>query len=199
MRLSLDRLAGTDRATITDDPGSDAAVLVPVVDRDDGSWVLYTERATHLSTHAGEMSFPGGNREPDDDDLSETALREAEEEIGIAREEVELVGRLADIGAPHGGRVRPFVARVPDRTYDPEPAEVSEVVRLRARDLADPANYSAEHHAGMEGDAETLPYFRVDGVTVWGLTGYLTGRLLQETAGWSPPPGHPLEHPGAVD
>jgi 8-oxo-dGTP pyrophosphatase MutT (NUDIX family) len=198
MRLALDRLAAGQLSTIEDDPGRDAAVLVPIIERDDGSWLLFTERAAHLPTHAGEMSFPGGRHEQVDGSLRDTALREAAEEIGLDPAEADPIGRLDDIGAPHGGRVRPYVARVPDRGYDPDPSEVSEVVRLPAQALLDRTNYSAEHHPGMEGPAETLPYFRVDGTVVWGLTGYLTGRLLQETADWSPPPGHPLEHPGAT-
>lgn len=196
MRLTLDRLTAD---LPRDEIQASAAVLVPVIDRSDGSHLLFTERASHLPDHAGEMSFPGGRRAPTDADARETALREATEEIGLDPTEAELVGRLPDIDAPTGDRVRPLVARVPDRTYDPDPGEVSDIIRLPARALVDHANYSAEHHPGMDGPAETLPYFRVDGVVVWGMTGYLTGRLLQSTAGWSPPADHPLEHPGATD
>lgn len=195
MRLTLDRLASD---TLRDGEPTSAAVLVPVIDRADGSYLLFTERASHLPDHAGEMSFPGGRRQASDGDALDTALREATEEIGLRREEAEPVGRLPDIGAPTGDQVRPFVARVPDREYDHDPGEVSDVVRLPASALVDHANYSAEHHPGMDGPAETLPYFRVDGVVVWGLTGYLTGQLLQTTAAWTPPADHPLEHPGAT-
>lgn len=195
MRLSLDRLVADQ---LRGGEPTSAAVLVPVIDRADGSHLLFTERASHLPDHAGEMSFPGGRREDADADALDTALRESTEEIGLDPADADPVGRLPDIGAPTGDRVRPFVARVPDREYDPDPGEVSDVVQLPVSSLVDHGNYRAEHHPGMEGPAETLPYFRVDGVVVWGLTGYLTGHLLQLTADWTPPADHPLEHPGAT-
>lgn len=195
MRLALDRLPDTDPTAET----ASAAVLVPVIDRADGSHLLYTERADHLTAHAGEMSFPGGRREARDDDILGTALREAREEVGLDPADAKPVGRLPAIGAPTGDAVVPHVARVPDQEYEPDPAEVSSVVRLPVVALADHENYRAEAHPGMDGPAETLPYFRVGEVVVWGLTGYLTGTLLRRTADWTPPPGHPLEHPGAVD
>lgn len=195
MRLTLDRLTADQ---LRGGEPTSAAVLVPVIDRADGSYLLFTERASHLPDHAGEMSFPGGRREDADADALDTALRESTEEIGLDPTEAEPVGQLPDINAPTGDQVRPFVARVPDREYDPAPSEVSDIVRLPARALVDHENYRAEYHPGMDGPAETLPYFRVDGVVVWGLTGYLTGRLLQTTADWEPPADHPLEHPGAT-
>lgn len=195
MWLSLDRL--TEDLPGGGEPTS-AAVLVPIIDRPDGSYLLYTERASHLPDHAGEMSFPGGRREEGDSDAFDTALRESAEEIGLTPAEADPVGQLADIGAPTGDRVRPFVARVPDRPYEPDPGEVSDIVRLPASALIDHGNYRAEYHPGMDGPAETLPYFRVDDIVVWGLTGYLTGCLLQATADWTPPADHPLEHPGAT-
>jgi len=80
----------------------------------------------------------------------------------------------------------------------PEPGEVNEIHVLSARDLVHPETYSAEPYPGMEGPAETLPYFRVDGVVVWGMTGYLLGRFLELAADWGTPDDQPLEHPGAT-
>lgn len=195
MRLALDRLPDTQP---TLDGDATAAVLVPVIQRTDGSYLLYTERAAHLSSHAGEMSFPGGRREPEDDGPLDTALREAKEEVGLDPGDAAPVGRLPDIGAPTGDAVTPYVARIPDQEYQPDPAEVTDVLKLPAAGLSNPDNYAAEPHPGMDGPAETLPYFRVDGVVVWGLTGYLTGTLLRHTVDWEPPADQPLEHPGAI-
>ncbi len=195
MDLSLDHLdIGAPR--IED---ASAGVLVPVIERPDGAVLVYTERADHLSAHAGEMSFPGGGRHETDESLQHTALREADEEIDLDPDDAEVVGRLPDIWGPTGDIVRPYVARVPDISYEPNPAEVTDIVRLPVASLIDRANYSAEPIPGREDLEVTLPYFRVSDVTVWGLTGYVTGRLLQETAGWDPPPGEPLEHPGAQE
>lgn len=199
MRLSLDRLDG--RHGTGDGHGApiEASVLVPVLERDGGSWVLFTERSPDMPTHAGEMSFPGGSREPADGTPRETALREAREEIGLDPAEAEGIGRLEDVRAPYGGVVRPYVARVPDREFDPDPREVSEIHRLPASALVDPSTYSSEPVDGTDGEPVTLPFFRVDGVVVWGLTGYLLGRLLERTAGWHPPADHDLSHPGALE
>ena len=73
---------------------SDAAVLVPLVERDDGLTVLLTQRTAHLRDHAGQIAFPGGRAEPDDADAIETALRETEEEVGLDRRHVEVLGAL---------------------------------------------------------------------------------------------------------
>lgn len=195
MALSLERL-DVDVPRLED---ASAGVLVPVIERPGGAVLVYTERAEHLSVHAGEMSFPGGGRHETDDSLRDTALREADEEIGLDSGDADVVGCLPDIWGPTGDIVRPYVARVPDISYEPNPDEVTEIVRLPVASLADRANYSAEPIPGRDDLDMTLPYFRVGDVTVWGLTGYVTGRLLQETAGWEPPPGQPLEHPGAQE
>jgi 8-oxo-dGTP pyrophosphatase MutT (NUDIX family) len=75
---------------------ADAAVLIPLVQRADGLTVLLTQRTAHLTNHAGQISFPGGRAEDYDTDAIDTALRESEEEIGLARRHVEIVGVLPD-------------------------------------------------------------------------------------------------------
>jgi len=92
----------------------EAAVIVPVIERDDGPALLFTKRADHLSDHPGQMSFPGGGREPEDEGLRITACREADEEVGMRRSELEFVGRLDDIETVTRYSVRPFVACAPD-------------------------------------------------------------------------------------
>src|SRR6056297_1632111 len=96
MGMDLGRVAD-HTARPVEDQEHDAAVLVPVVGRQDGPHLLFTKRADHLGEHPGQMSFPGGGWEPKDDDLWATALREANEEIGLYPEEVDRVGRLDDI------------------------------------------------------------------------------------------------------
>lgn len=108
-----------------------AAVLVPLVEREHGVTVLLTRRTEHLSSHAGQISFPGGRSEESDSSPIETALRETEEEIGLHRRHVEIIGVLPEHTTISAYRVTPVVALVQppfDLTADPnEVAEVFEV------------------------------------------------------------------------
>jgi hypothetical protein len=107
------------------DPRS-AAVLVPLVAREAGLTVLLTQRADHLNDHAGQISFPGGRREPFDRDATATALREAKEEIGLADERVEVLGALPDYLTGTGFCVTPVVGLVhPPFTMQADTLEVA--------------------------------------------------------------------------
>src|SRR5690554_2112100 len=89
-----------------------AAVLLPIVDRPEPT-LLFTRRAAHLSTHGGQVAFPGGKRDKSDADLLATALRESHEEIALPPERVELFGQLSDVISLHGLQVTPYVGRIP--------------------------------------------------------------------------------------
>ncbi|HYC04194.1 MAG TPA: CoA pyrophosphatase [Azospirillaceae bacterium] len=109
----------------------DAAVLVPLVDRPEGLTVLLTQRTAHLAAHAGQISFPGGGVEPEDSDAEATALRETEEEIGLARGHVDLIGRLDTYVTRTGFRITPVVGIIrPPFTLNPDPYEVAEVFEV---------------------------------------------------------------------
>ncbi|MEF8840304.1 MAG: CoA pyrophosphatase [Haloarculaceae archaeon] len=194
MELDLGRLADYLPREVERDSGRAAAVLVPVIDREDGDHLLFTERSPDLEAHPGEMAFPGGGYEPEDADLAGTALREANEEVGIRPEEAELLGQLDDVPGPYGHVVRPFVARVTDREYVPDEREVVEVVVLSAAALTDPEVYSVEKRRDPEGETVGLPFFRVGGEVVWGLTGFVLARFLSIVSPWNPPGGFP-RHP----
>ena len=119
-----------------------ASVLVPIVLRPDGATVLLTERTAHLNDHAGQVSFPGGSAEPHDVDVVATALRETEEEIGLSRSHVEVVGRLPDYPTVTGFNVAPIVGLVhPPFTLTPDPCEVAEAFEVPLTFLLDPANH----------------------------------------------------------
>jgi 8-oxo-dGTP pyrophosphatase MutT (NUDIX family) len=164
-----------------------AAVIAPVVERPDGRALLFTKRADHLGEHAGQMSFPGGGREPSDPDLEATARREADEEIGLAPTETNIVGRLDDIRTVSEYAVRPFVARVPAREYVPDEREVAEVALLSVADLTDLDNYESERRDHPNHGERRLHFFRVDGYTVWGATGRMLVQLLELTTDWEMP------------
>ncbi|WP_254767243.1 NUDIX hydrolase [Salinilacihabitans rarus] len=177
-RLNLDPVAAHVPAEI-DDQEYDAAVIAPVIDRDGEDYLLFTRRADHLGEHPGQMSFPGGGAERRDETILDTALREAHEEIGLAAHEAEVVGRLDDIRTVTEYAVTPFVARVPDREYEPDEREVAEIVPLPLSGLLDPANYEYDERDHPYYGEVVIHYFRVDGYTVWGATGRILVQLLE--------------------
>ena len=185
-------LSGTDSRTEGEDrltgEEREAAVLAPTVTRDGNDHVLFTKRADHLTDHPGQMSFPGGGREPGDDDLLATALREANEEVGLRPEEVEVVGRLDDIRTITDYLVRPFVTRVDDREYRPSDAEVAELAVLPVAELVDLENYESERRDHPQYGEIRLHFFHVDGYTVWGATANMLVQLLEPTTDWDLPP-----------
>jgi 8-oxo-dGTP pyrophosphatase MutT (NUDIX family) len=166
----------------------EAAVVVPVIERAGGPAMLFTKRADHLSDHPGQMSFPGGGREPADDGLRATATRESEEEIGLRGPEIEWVGRLDDIRTVTRYSVRPFVGCVPDREYLPGDDEVAEVVVLPIAALTDLDNYESERRDHPYYGDIRLHFFTVDGYTVWGATGRMLVQFLELATDWEAPP-----------
>lgn len=154
-------------------PGSTltpAAVLVPLVSRPDGLQVLLTQRAAHLNDHAGQVSFPGGRVEPGDASREMTALREAEEEIGLARQRVELLGRLPEYHTITGFSVTPVVGYVePPFDLRLDDFEVAEVFEVPLAFLLDPANHQRHTYLyqGRSRSYWAVPY---QGRFIWGAT-----------------------------
>ena len=184
--MDLSGLEGHEAGTVSDQE-REAAVVVPALDGPDPC-LLFTKRADHLPDHPGQMSFPGGGREPSDADLCETALREANEEVGLPPETVDCVGRLDDIRTVTRYSVRPFVARVPDRSYEPCDEEVAEVAVLPLPGLTDPTNYDSERRDHPYYGEIRLHYFHVDGYTVWGATARILVQFLELVTDWEAPP-----------
>lgn len=119
-----------------------AAVLIAV---DDARGVVLTKRASHLRHHPGQIAFPGGRQDGGDPDLAATALREAEEEIGLDRGQVRILGALPTHETVTGFLVTPYLARLDGPfTPKPEPGEVAEVFRVPLSHVMDPARYVIE-------------------------------------------------------
>jgi 8-oxo-dGTP pyrophosphatase MutT (NUDIX family) len=119
-----------------------ASVLIPLVLREAGLSMLLTQRTAHLTDHAGQISFPGGRAEDYDTSAIDTALRETEEEIGLARRHVEVIGCLPDYVTGTGYRVTPVVALVqPPFELTPDSNEVAEIFEVPLAFLMDAANH----------------------------------------------------------
>ena len=137
-------------------PLTPAAVLFPIVLRDNGQTVLLTQRTAHLKDHAGQISFPGGRVEAEDESPIHTALRETEEEIGLARKHVEVLGFLPEYRTGTGFRVTPVVALVtPPFELALDPFEVAEAFEVPLAFLLDPA--APVTRAGTVGDHRKIP------------------------------------------
>lgn len=184
--MDLSRLSGHTPTEVTDEE-REAAVLAPVITRAERPHLLFVKRSADLSSHAGQMAFPGGGREPFDDDLRGTALREANEEASIDPSDADIVGRLDDIRTTSRYSVRPYVARIPDREYTPDMVEVTELAVLAVEDLTDRSNYDSERRDHPYYGDIRLHYFRVDGYVVWGATARILAQLLELTTDWTVP------------
>lgn len=147
-----------------------AAVLVPIVERREGFTVLLTQRTDHLSAHAGQISFPGGRLEATDAGLEAAALRETEEEVGLRRDRIEVVGQLDLYVTRTGFEVTPVVGIVtPPFSLTPDPFEVADVFEVPLSFIIDPANHLKQSrlHNGIQRQFYVLPY---DNRYIWGAT-----------------------------
>jgi len=165
-----------------------AAVLVPLVDRtQDADWqgltVLLTQRTAHLAAHAGQISFPGGGVEPQDQDPVDTALRETEEEVGLARERVEVLGHLDTYVTRTGFRVTPVVGIVrPPFTLKPDPYEVAEVFEVPLSFILDPASRIRESRE-FKGALRHFWAFPYGDRYIWGATAGMLVNLCDVLTG----------------
>jgi 8-oxo-dGTP pyrophosphatase MutT (NUDIX family) len=156
-----------------------AAVLVPVVDREDGLTVLFTRRTDDLPEHAGQICFPGGRIEPGDAGPEDAALRETEEEIGLDRRHVEVLGRLDGYKTGSGFSITPVVGLVtPPFTLTPHAGEVAEAFEVPLAFLLDAANHQRHERiiAGRDRHFYAIPY---EGYFIWGATAGMLINLYQ--------------------
>lgn len=152
------------------EPLTPAAVLVPLVERDEGTTVILTKRTEKLKDHPGQISFPGGRTDPGDDGPVCTALRETEEEIGVGSSQIEVLGRLDTYLTSTGFSVTPIVGRIetPFETV-PDPFEVAEIFEVPLGFLLDPANHHREERwfGDLQWFAYAMPYAQY---RIWGVT-----------------------------
>lgn len=155
----------------------EAAVLMPFVDQPDPELIL-TVRAQGMPTHAGEVAFPGGKRDPGDRDLLHTALRESHEEVGLAQREVEVIGQLSPLASRFGMKVTPFVGVVRAGVdLTPEPGEIETIFQV-------PLSFFLEEEPELSppidfyGRRLCMPSYSYEDKRIWGLTAFMILDLI---------------------
>jgi 8-oxo-dGTP pyrophosphatase MutT (NUDIX family) len=178
LQLELQARAPVTRAEWEARP---AAVLVPLLP-DQGEWhVLLTQRTDTLESHRGQVAFPGGRVDPDDATRVETALREAEEEIGLRRELVRVIGQLDELLTVTQYRITPVVGVIPwPYVFTPSPAELSAIFHVPLRWLADPANLETQYREPLvPGPKIPVYYWYYGDYIIWGATARMILNLLE--------------------
>lgn len=157
-----------------------AAVLLPLYETEAGPHLVLTKRTESVPTHKGQVSFPGGGFEETDGDFRTTALREAEEEIGLRPQDVEILGTLDDsVTASTRHVVRPFVGSVPHPyPYRLDPFEIERLIHLPMRALLCGAPFREEM---WERDGRQFPvyFYEHEGQTIWGLTARILKQFVE--------------------
>jgi len=168
-----------ERSIIYKDKLTPAAVLVSFVPRDNDPSLILTLRTMNVARHKGQVSLPGGVKEPQDQGMIATALREAEEEISLDPTMIEIAGVLDDQETTSGFLITPVVGFISrEATFKPNPQEVAEIFEAPFSQLTDPANYQLKRgiHRGV-------PYtdhrYNVANHTIWGATGRIIHDMLK--------------------
>jgi 8-oxo-dGTP pyrophosphatase MutT (NUDIX family) len=158
-----------------------AAVLAPLYEVDDELYVVLTRRTWTLSSHQGEVSFPGGRQDSSDADLWQTALREAREEIALDTSAIERIGELDHLATVTSRSfIVPYVGALPPGRPDTvaNPGEVGAVLHVPVAELLDPAIFREERWTFPWDDDRPIFFFELVGDTVWGATGAMLRQLL---------------------
>lgn len=157
----------------------DAAVLIPVVDRREGASVILTKRTEKLRSHSGQVAFPGGRIDPTDPTPEYAALRETEEEIGLAPDYIEVVGRMPDYVSGSGFRIAPILSVVrPDFRLSINPDEVDDAFEVPLSFLMNPANHNRDSRVWLEKERYfyTMPFGER---YIWGVTAGIIRTLYE--------------------
>lgn len=160
-----------------DGPPVPAAVLIGLVARPEGTTILYTRRSADLRAHSGQVAFPGGKIDAGDRDAGETALREAEEEVGLHATDARILGFMPTYFTGTNYLITPVVAHlVPSRPFVPNPREVDAVFEVPLRRLLEPGGFG---RLEITRDGQRHQTWTIDheGHRIWGITANLTRRF----------------------
>ena len=165
---------------ITNTDRISSAVLIPVYWRENEYYLAFIQRTDRVSTHKGQISFPGGSRDPEDKSLAETALRECAEEIGVVRESVELIGELDDFPT-HVSHyiISPFVGVIPwPYPFKKDAWETEEIIEAPISALLD-HHCRSEAPENVDGEHITTYFYTYKGRTIWGATARVLHQFLE--------------------
>jgi 8-oxo-dGTP pyrophosphatase MutT (NUDIX family) len=175
-------LRNYQKRKITDANMIPSAVLIPLFCREGQCHMLFTERSSELSSHKGQVCFPGGASQPGDSSLLHTALREAEEEIGLKPEDVEIIAELDDITTVSTGYViSPFVAFIPyPYPFKVNHQEITEVFSVPLSFLVDRDHLKKDCQIS-DSQVFTTPCYQYAGHVIWGATSRILRQLIEIT------------------
>lgn len=158
-----------------------SGVLILFYPDKNGAFFPLIKRPEYVGFHSGQVAFPGGKMEKSDEDIIQTALREAEEEIGVARRHVQVLGRLSDLYIPTSNfLVSPVVGFLEKRPqFIPEANEVSRIIQTEVPLLFNPEIKKRKTLALSHSMNLDTPYFDIDGEVVWGATAMILSELIQ--------------------
>ncbi len=164
-----------------------AGVLVPLRLRNGEVTVVLARRTERVPHHKGQVCFPGGSRDPGDTDLLATALREAEEELGIRGEDVDVLGTMEPVPTVTGFFIQPYVVRIPGEVrFSLDEFEMAEVFEVPLSVFSEHDRYRCAE-ATFLGEEYRLYFFDYGSHTIWGATAKILHRLAELTRGISPP------------
>lgn len=174
------------KASVTQAPGLvQAAVIVPILEKDGQAHFLFTKRTTHVAQHKGEICFPGGHHETRDSTLLDTALRETHEEIGLPPEAVEVLGEMSQ-EKTYATRfiISPFVARIPyPYPFRADPHEIEEIMAIPVESLRNKNGFREETWSFDGAGTRPVCFFSYQGYIIWGATARILKSLLEMVYG----------------
>ena len=180
MRENIRRaLAGLERSIIPQGARTQAAVLVPLFQKGGRYHVLFTKRTDRVKHHKGEISFPGGVADEDDEDAEATALRETFEEIGLPEKNVEILGKLDDaVTVSSAHLITPVVAEIPSPyRFSINEEEIEELIEIPLEAFLDENRWAEETY--LNGDKKVLSYrLEYEGRIIWGATARIMRQFL---------------------
>ncbi|MFC2028387.1 NUDIX hydrolase [Chloroflexota bacterium] len=181
-RLGAGKTPDSSRDSSSNDTLKCAAVLIPLIYQESEWAVVFTRRTEQVDSHKGQVSFPGGACDPQEMKAEDTALREAWEEIGVKREEVNILGKLNDIVTITDFRVTPVIGIIPwPYQFTLSLQEVSRVFKIPLGWLAQPSNWKEEKLKldGSDKEYSLIRYHPFDGEILWGATARITHNFLE--------------------